>query len=221
MPLQNRVTPFGDIIAVTQRGTMTGNRGIIHDPATKTLLKKRWSSRAWIICVCRFKNVQRDVMARRSWTELFFLDEATALSAGHRPCFYCQRQRAKEFQAAWAEGNATELPPAPKMDALLHRERLDQKGRKRHHPVGTAIHELPDGAMLASGSDAYLVKQGKAFLWSWEGYSEAQIDLSEATLLTPPSTIRTLKAGFKPSHLPLQLGGNSSQGSSRLRQSEL
>ncbi len=135
MPLQNRVTPFGDIIAVTQRGSLMGNRGIIHDPATKTLLKRRWSSRAWIICVCQFKNVRRDVMARRSWTELFFLDEATALSAGHRPCFYCQRQRAKEFQAAWADGNATELPSAPQMDAILHDERLDQKGPQKTLPT--------------------------------------------------------------------------------------
>lgn len=198
MPLQNRVTPFGDIIAVTQRGSMMGNRGIIHDPATKTLLKKRWSSRAWIICVCRFKNVRRDVMARRSWTELFFLDEATALSAGHRPCFYCQRQRAKEFQAAWAEGNATELSSAPQMDAILHRERLDPKGHKRHHPIETAIRDLPDGAMLANGVNAFLVRKGETLLWSWKGYSPAEIELSKSTLLTPPSTIRTLKAGFTP-----------------------
>jgi hypothetical protein len=198
MPLQNRVTPFGDIIAVTQRGSMMGNRGIIHDPTRKTLLKKRWASRAWIICVCQFRNVRRDVMARRSWTELFFLDEATALSAGHRPCFYCQRQRAKEFQAAWAGGNATELPSAPQMDAVLHGERIDQTGCKKHHPLETTIRDLPDGTMLASGADAFLVSNGKTLLWSWEGYSPAEIDLSRTTLLTPPSTVRTLKAGFTP-----------------------
>lgn len=198
MPLQNRVTPFGDIIAVTQRGSLMGNRGIIHDPATKTLLKRRWSSRAWIICVCQFKNVRRDVMARRSWTELFFLDEATALSAGHRPCFYCQRQRAKEFQAAWADGNATELPSAPQMDAILHGERLDQKGRKRHYPLKSAVRDLPDGTMLASGANAFLVRKRETLLWSWEGYSSAEIALSKATLLTPPSTVRALRAGFTP-----------------------
>ena len=86
MPLQNRVTPLGDIVAVPQRGMFTGNRGIIHDPATRTLLKRRWSTRAWITCVCEFRGWRREVMARRSWTELFFLDEATALAAGHRPC---------------------------------------------------------------------------------------------------------------------------------------
>ena len=86
MPLQNRVTPFGEIVAIRERGTFTGNRGIIHDPETKTLLRKRWTTKAWIVCRLDFKGIRRDVMARRSWTELFFLDEATALAAGHRPC---------------------------------------------------------------------------------------------------------------------------------------
>ena len=90
MPLQNRVTPFGDIVAIEQRGMFLGNRGIIHDPATRTLLTRRWTNKAWIICRCDFRGVRRKVMSRRSWTELFFLDEATALSAGHRPCYYCR-----------------------------------------------------------------------------------------------------------------------------------
>src|SRR5258708_21001986 len=86
MPLQNRVTPTGDIIATPHRGLFTGNRGIIHDPATKTLLTRRWASQAWLTCVCEFRGRRREVMGGRSWTELFFLDEATALAAGHRPC---------------------------------------------------------------------------------------------------------------------------------------
>src|SRR5687768_6226408 len=97
MPLQNRVDPFGAIHAVSARGMFTGNRGIMHDPATRTLLRRRWSTNAWIICVCEFRGNRRVPMAKNSWTELFFLDEVTALAAGHRPCFYCQRQRAKEF----------------------------------------------------------------------------------------------------------------------------
>ena len=105
MPLQNRVTPTGDIIATPHRGLFTGNRGIIHDPATKTLLKKRWSSPAWITCVCEFRGWRRKVMGGRSWTELFFLDEATAFAAGHRPCFFCRRDDANRFRAAWEEGN--------------------------------------------------------------------------------------------------------------------
>ncbi|WP_204268339.1 hypothetical protein, partial [Escherichia coli] len=98
------------------------------------------------------------VMARQSWTELFFLDEATALSAGHRPCFYCQRQRAKAFQAAWADG--TTKPSAPEMDRVLHAERLEGNGGKKHHPLATAILDLPDGSMIASGDNAYLVHRG-------------------------------------------------------------
>src|SRR5258706_15078008 len=87
MPLQNRVTPFGDIVAIPQRGMFTGNRGIIHDPATKTLLNKRWASKAWLVCACDYQGRRREVMGGRSWTELFFLDEAVALAAGHRPLF--------------------------------------------------------------------------------------------------------------------------------------
>src|SRR5258708_26927720 len=91
MNLKNRVTPFGDIVAVPQRGTFTGNRGIIHDPATRTLLSKRWASKAWLVCFCDYKGRRREVMAGRSWTELFFLDEAGAMAAGHRPGFLCPR----------------------------------------------------------------------------------------------------------------------------------
>jgi hypothetical protein len=100
MPLQNRVTPFGDIVATAQRGLFTGNRGIIHDPATKTLLKKRWATKAWLVCVLDYKGRRREVMSRRSWTELFFLDEAVALAAGHRPCFFCRHRSAEPFRAA-------------------------------------------------------------------------------------------------------------------------
>src|SRR2546421_5578754 len=88
MPLQNRVTPFGDIVAIPQKGMFTGNRGIIHDPATRTLLKQRWATKAWLTCLCEFRGRRRDVMARRSWTELFFLDEAVALAAGDPAGFF-------------------------------------------------------------------------------------------------------------------------------------
>ena len=105
MPLQNRVTPTGEIIATVHRGMFTGNRGIIHDPASRTLLKRRWASRAWLTCVCDFRGRRREVMAGRSWTELFFLDEATAFAAGHRPCFFCRREDANRFRAAWEKGS--------------------------------------------------------------------------------------------------------------------
>ena len=195
MPLQNRVTPFGEIVATFQRGMFTGNRGIIHDPATKTLLTKRWSNPAWLVCVCEFRGRRRDVMAQRSWTELFFLDEATALAAGHRPCFYCRRDDAERFRAAWCRGNGLADARAPAIDAVLHRERLDGRG-KRLHPLPCALSELPDGAMIAAGDQAYLLKQGRALRWSFEGYAAAPMPRA-AMLLTPSSTLRALQAGYR------------------------
>ena len=102
MHLQNRVTPFGEIVAIYQRGIFTGNRGIIHDPATKTLLNRRWATKTWLICCCEYTGRRRAVMTSRSWTELFFLDEAVALAAGHRPCFRCRREAAEQFRKSWA-----------------------------------------------------------------------------------------------------------------------
>src|SRR6516165_12701376 len=102
MHLQNRVTPFGEIVAISQRDMFTGNRGIIHYPATNTLLKRRWACRTWLICHSEYKGRRRAVMASRSWTELFFLDEAVALSAGHRSCFVCRREAAVRFRNSWA-----------------------------------------------------------------------------------------------------------------------
>ena len=197
MPLQNRVTPTGDIIATPHRGLFTGNRGIIHDPATKTLLKKRWSSPAWITCVCEFRGWRRKVMAKRSWTELFFLDEATAFAAGHRPCFFCRREDANRFRAAWAKGNAVASPLAREMDAVLHRERLD-RGRKRLHPLTVPLSELPDGTMVQVDVESYLIAGGRTLRWSFEGYVPTNFDTTSAMLLTPPSTLRALGAGYRP-----------------------
>ena len=197
MPLQNRVTPFGDIVADPHRGMFTGNRGIIHDPATKTLLGKRWSTPAWLTCVCEFRGRRREVMGGRSWTELFFLDEATALSAGHRPCFYCRRDDALRFCAAWEEGNGVKRALARDIDATLHRERLD-RGRKRLHPLPLPLEELPDGAMVAQRNESYLIARGQAFCWSPSGYTSFREAFADPMLLTPPSTIRALLAGYRP-----------------------
>ena len=197
MPLQNRVTPTGDIIATAARGLFTGNRGIIHDPATKTLLKKRWCSPAWLACVLNFRGRRREVMGGRSWTELFFLDEATALAAGHRPCFFCRREDANRFRAAWETGNRTSHLLAHEMDAALHRERLE-RSRKRLHPLPMPIAKLPDGAMVQADADSFLIAQGEPMLWSPAGYGKMQRALGEAMLLTPPSTLRALAAGYMP-----------------------
>lgn len=197
MPLQNRVTPSGEIVAISQRGMFMGNRGIIHDPRTRTLLSRRWATKAWIVCVCEFKGVRRDVMSRRSWTELFFLDEATALAAGHRPCFFCRREAAESFRAAWAAGNGGARPYAAGMDEVLHRERLES-GRKRLHPLPSPIDELPDGAMVASGTAPYLIAGGRMFRWTETGYEKHRPALSDTKLVTPPSTLRALGAGYRP-----------------------
>jgi hypothetical protein len=204
MTLQNRVTPFGSIVANPARGSFTGNRGILHDPATRALHPaRRWSAKAWICCLCDFRGQQRDVMGYNGrnggagWTELFFLDEATALAAGHRPCFYCRREDAKRFQTAWADGNVTALPKATEMDAVLHAERLDGKA-KRLHPLPGLTRNVPDGAMITDGETAWLISGGEALRWSFSGYSGGQTPDVGLKILTPPSTVRALAAGYHP-----------------------
>lgn len=194
MPLQNRVTPFGEIVAVPERGMFTGNRGIIHDPKTKTLLNKRWTNKAWIVCSCEYKGMRRDVMARQSWTELFFLDEATAFAAGHRPCFECRREAAKAFAAAWANAHGLEKALATTMDAVLDAERRRGPEKRLH----TLPARLPDGTMVARGPKAYVMHGGLAHAWSPAGYGTGEALEAGARLLTPPSTVATLIAGYAP-----------------------
>jgi hypothetical protein len=207
MPLQNRVDPFGDIHAVEARGLFTGNRGVIHDPATKTLLSRRWTTKAWIICECEFRGRRREVMGRNApsgnagWTELFFLDEVTALAAGHRPCFYCRRSRAKEFAECYADAFGIAGPRATEIDALLHGERLASGGSLQ--AVGKAeIARLPDGAMMAVGHRAFTLHRGKLREWDFEGWRHESVDPAElgpdARLLTPPTTLAVLRSGFRP-----------------------
>src|SRR5687768_8746960 len=165
MPLQNRVDPFGQIHAVASRGMFTGNRGVIHDPAARTLLRRRWTTKAWIICALRHKDVRRQVMGRNragggtGWTELFFLDEVTALAAGHRPCFACRRERAKLFMGHFGDAFRIVEPKAPELDARLHGERLASGGEPR--PVGkNDLDALPDGAMIFDGVASYAIRAG-------------------------------------------------------------
>ncbi|TCD16610.1 hypothetical protein [Oricola cellulosilytica] len=204
MPLENRVTPSGEIVADPARGLFTGNRGILHDAATRTLdPRKRWTSKAWICCVCNWRGRRRDVMGfngrkgRAGWTELFFLDEATALAAGHRPCFSCRREDAKRFQAAWAAGNGGGLPKAREIDAILHAERLDNRN-KRLHPLPCPAIDLPDGTVVAGGRTPLLIRNGRAWHWSFSGYSSPRLPPADLVLLTPPSTVRALRAGYSP-----------------------
>lgn len=202
MPHQNRVDPFGEIHAVAARGLFTGNRGTIHDGDTRTLLKKRWASKMWIICDCGYKGRKRDVMGRNKpsggpgWTNLFFADEATALAAGHRPCFECRRERAKEFARHFATGQGLSEISAPAIDTILHPQRR-AAGALAITLSTSEIDALPDGAMVALDGDAY-AKRGPSLLrWSFEGYDPALLP-PRAELLTPPATVAALRAGYQP-----------------------
>src|SRR6202044_3195898 len=154
-PLRNRVDPFGELHAVPERGGLMGNRGGRLHRDDQTLSGSRWKTKHWLICVCEFKGRRRDVWGRY-YTELFFLDEPTALAAGHRPCFECRRQAAKAFIAAF--------PGAPShvgaMDDALHRERVENR-RKRLS--GARLGDLPDGAMIARDGKVYAVRSGALF----------------------------------------------------------
>lgn len=207
MPLQNRVDPFGRIHAVQERGMFTGNRGVIHDPATKTLLRRRWTSRAWIVCACDFKGVRRVPMGRNArgggagWTELFFLDEVTALAAGHRPCFYCRRGPATDFTDRFRSAFGSTTARAADIDRRLHAERRASAGTAAAPAIGPdAIAALPEGAMVAAGDRAFAVRAGPALLpWSFAGYGPAVApDGGAMSLLTPPTTIGVLRAGYRP-----------------------
>jgi hypothetical protein len=197
MPLQNRVTPFGEIVAIPQRGTFTGNRGIIHDPATKTLLKRRWATKTWLICSCEYKGRRRAVMASRSWTELFFLDEAVALAAGHRPCFLCRREAAKRFRDSWAARKGIPRPSAKEIDIALHSERIE-RGRKRVHPISVPMAALPNGAMVVATRSAFTLHSGQAHRWTNAGYAPPEQLHHADGLLTPPSTLMALGSGYRP-----------------------
>jgi hypothetical protein len=211
MPLQNRVDPFGVLHAVPERGLFMGNRGIIHDPETKTLLKKRWALHAWIICVCEFRDVRREPMGRNraggkaGWTELFFLDEVTALSAGHRPCFFCRRERAGDFVQRFGAAFGIAEPRAPQVDKRLHKERLAAGGRT---PVVSAedLAGLPDGSMVADGGNAYAMRGGKALRWSFAGYGDpvgfSGLADRPIRLLTPATTVSALRQGYEPAWHP-------------------
>lgn len=202
MPRQNRVTPFGALVAVPERGTLMGNRGVLHDRAGT--IRRAWQLRRWILCVLDFKGRRRTVMQPGCYTELFFLDEATGLAAGHRPCAECQRQRFREFRAAWVAGNsdlsANRTPTAVEIDDRLHRERLGTNGERMR--AGVALDDLPDGAFVAleGESSAYLVWRGELLKWEPGGYLERfpRPVGARVKVLTPASTVAAIRAGYAP-----------------------
>jgi hypothetical protein len=191
-PLQNRMDPFGDLHAVAERGGLMGNRGGRLHRDDQTLSGSRWKTKHWLICVCAFRDRHRDVWGK-FYTELFFLDEPTALAAGHRPCFECRRPAAKAFIAVF--------PGAPShvaaMDEVLHRERVENR-RKRlsRAPLG----DLPNGAMIVRDGRAYAVRSGALWPWSFGGYGAPALLEPDvvADVSTPPSTVAALKRGYEP-----------------------
>jgi hypothetical protein len=207
--LQNRVDPFGVVRAASARGLFTGNRGVIHDPAAKRLLGRRWTTKAWIVCdLVHPQGVRREPMGRNApsgaagWTELFFLDEVTALAAGHRPCFYCRRAAADAFRRCFADGNALIGPSAPAIDAMLHAQRLATGATAPALDDGM-IRDLPDGAMLAFGDRAFAMRGGALLPWSFDGYGDppgasCRTLPGGARLVTPEATVAALRAGYRP-----------------------
>lgn len=198
-PLPNRVTPFGEIVADLSRGMFVGNRGIIHNDYK---IRKRSGTDGWVICLTDFRGRRRALMSPGTWTELFFLDEATAFAAGHRPCFYCQRPRAVEFAEAW--GKAAGLghaASAKEMDAVLRDERRhvrrlpgDAMRRRQDLPVVTQ-RDLNEGAMVEADGAAHLYVEGRFLRWSFGGYTSAR-PTGPLRLLTPPSVNAAFGAGF-------------------------
>jgi len=217
MPRQNRVTPLGDMIATPARGALMGNRGRLHDEHGR--LRRSFSVQRWIICLLSFKGRRRSVMAPGQYTELFFLDEATALAAGHRPCAECQRERFERFRAVWAAANPRlahgPRPAAPALDAALHAERLTSSGQKRTYVAPAA--SLPDGAFVLWTADPaaaplpYLVLGRWLLRWSPFGYDAAipRPAGGDLPVLTPRSVVRTLAAGYAPGLHPTAQSGLS------------
>jgi hypothetical protein len=199
MPLQNRVLPTGEIVAHPAHGMLMGNRGCIHRP-DRTLGVTRWRTKMWISCVLDWRGRRRDVMPPGRWTALFFLDEATALAAGHRPCGYCRRADHLWFAESWrAAAGLPKRLKAAEMDVILHAERVESRTRRKITRTVMAG-DLPSGVMIAVRGTTGLWCDGSLLPWSWEGYRGRALVAPETavTLLTPPSIVAAIGAGYRP-----------------------
>jgi len=196
MPLQNRVTPLGELIAHPARGLVYGNRGCLHDAAGR--IRRRYAVKRWIACRLEFKGWRRKALLQPGrFTELFFLDEATAFAAGHRPCALCRREDYVRFGEIWSALHSGPTR-ADAMDERLHAERVgDDVASRRFHRSQLA--ELPDGAFVFESGSPWLVFGQELLLWTPAGYSERRRrESGEATVLTPPSLVEALRVGWDP-----------------------
>jgi hypothetical protein len=198
MSLQNRVTPLGDLVADPARGLVYGNRGCLHDASGS--IRRRFAVRRWIACRLDFKGRRRTPLLQPGrYTELFFLDEATAMAAGHRPCAECRRADYDRFVELWRERHPGPAG-ADAIDVVLHRERLldgRNPGRRLHD---VAYRSLPDGAIVLRDGDPWLVRGDALLRWSPAGYTDraARPAGGDARAITPPSLLAVLDAGWDP-----------------------
>jgi hypothetical protein len=197
--LQNRVDPFGNIIITSARGSWMGNRGVIHNEHKQ--ITKAFKHKAWIICQLEFKGRRRVIMSPDRWTELFFVDEATALAAGHRPCFECRKEDAKRFKSSWIKGNPSSklsiTTSIKYIDEIIHNERI---GKKRNVVHSSRLSDLPDGTFVQMSDRAYLFANGALHGWTPFGYEGPVVvpDAGTLAIITPPSIINALREGYAP-----------------------
>ncbi|SAK40636.1 hypothetical protein AWB77_00250 [Caballeronia fortuita] len=196
MPLQNRVTPTGEIVFSQSRGLFMGNRGRLHNEAKQIVRSSQ--HKHWVTCALEFKGVRRALMSDDSYTELFFLDEATALAAGHRPCWDCRKPQYRTFTRLWASTFQVEKFNRDMMDNALHAERRSGNDPQNTHYA--AVEALPNGSCVEFGGNWYVIWGAKLLEWSFEGYlaEVARPKGIEVQVLTPPSIVAVLQAGYEP-----------------------
>jgi hypothetical protein len=210
VPRRNRVTPSGEIIATEARGLLFGNRGVLHDDQGR--LVRAWQVRRWIACRLEFKGRRRQLVQPGRFTELFFLDEATALAAGHRPCAECRREDFVRFRQGWAETHPGQSLLVDDIDRILHAERLAPGGTSRLHEATLA--DLPDGSMVAVDGRPWLVLGDELVAWSPFGYDQPQARPGSVRVLTytPPSIVAVIRSGYRPGIHPSAAGSSSPGG---------
>jgi hypothetical protein len=193
MPLQNRVTPFGDLIATPERGTMMGNRGILHDDQQRIV--RQSAGKRWLTCALEFRGRKLPVMEPHRYTKLFFLDEAAAFAAGHRPCSFCRNSDYRRFRNLWdARFGSTNVNL---VDARLHVERLDGKHKRTYRED---VAKLPDGTYVALRGEPYLVLGTELLRWTPGGYTDrfTRPAHRHVEVLTPPSIVALFRDGYHP-----------------------